>query len=264
MKKLSIRDILAKKGKEKIVAITAYDALFTKLFDENVDLILIGDSLNMSFNGKKDTLDIDINAMLYHTRAVCGAARHAYVVADLPFGSYYDERGAIKSSLKLIKQGGADAVKLEGGAKKAHLVRALSDEGISVVGHIGLMPQSVRFEGGYLVKGRDEKQAQGLLADALALQEAGAVTIVLEGVISSVASEITNAIKIPTIGIGSGADTDGQILVFSDMLGLFDEFVPKFVKRYMNGADLVRKTIKNYADEVRSGAFPSSEYEYKK
>lgn len=262
MKKISIKDITLKKGKEKLVAITAYDALFTKLFDESVDLILVGDSLNMSFNGKKDTLDIELSAMLYHTRAVCGSAKHAYIVADLPFGSYYDEKEAIKSALKLIKQGGADAVKLEGGVKKASIVRALSDEGISVVGHIGLMPQSVRFEGGYIVKGRSEKQAQSLLADALALQEAGAAAVVLEGVISSVAGEITNTLKIPTIGIGSGAGTDGQILVFSDMLGLFDEFVPKFVKRYISGADLVREAINKYADEVKNGSFPVSEHEY--
>lgn len=264
MKKLSIKDILSKKHNDKIVAITAYDALFAKLFDENVDLVLIGDSLNMSFNAKKDTLDIDLPAMLYHTRAVCSVIRHAYTVADLPFGSYYDEKEAIKSSLKLIKQGGADAIKLEGGLKKAHLVRALSDEGISVVGHIGLMPQSVRFEGGYIVKGKNDAQAEALIADALALQAAGAVAIVLEGVISSVASDITQRLKIPTIGIGSGANTDGQILVFSDMLGLFDEFVPKFVKRYLNGAELVREAIKEYALEVKTGVFPSSDFEYKK
>ncbi|MDO5046353.1 3-methyl-2-oxobutanoate hydroxymethyltransferase [Campylobacter sp.] len=262
-KKITITDIKNKKNISLIVMITAYDALFAKLFDEHVDIILIGDSLNMSFNGEKDTLDATMDMMLYHSKAVSKGAKRALTVADMPFGSYIDEATALKNAVKFIKESGVDAVKLEGGERVAHIVEKLCTNGISVMGHIGLMPQRVRFEGGYKIKGRKESEISNLINDAKALERAGVFAIVLEGTISDVAKEVAESVSIPVIGIGSGKDIDGQVLVFSDMLGLFEEFRPKFAKRYLDGANLIKEAIKTYADEVRSKTFPSEEFEYK-
>lgn len=262
MKRLNVRDIISKKGKEKIVAITAYDALFANLFDESVDIILVGDSLNMSFNASCDTLGLSVDDIIYHSKAVMRAVKHAYVVADMPFGSYYNEKTAIKNALRIVKETGVDAVKLEGGSNRSNIVKALVNEGISVMGHIGLMPQSVRLEGGYLVKGKDKKEIDELIKSAMDLQSAGAMSIVIEGSLSSVAYDITQNINIPTIGIGAGLHTDGQILVFSDMLGFFEGFKPKFVKHYLNGAKLVRDAIAQYAKDVKNHTFPDIAHEY--
>ncbi|AQW87206.1 3-methyl-2-oxobutanoate hydroxymethyltransferase [Campylobacter pinnipediorum subsp. caledonicus] len=261
-KKITTQDILNKKNNEKIVAITAYDALFAKLFDDYADVILVGDSLNMSFNGQKDTLNVDLKSMLYHTRAVCAGAKRALIMGDMPFGSYQNEKMALKNAVKFIKQAGADCIKLEGGMRVVPTVKKLTEEGVSVCGHIGLMPQRVRFEGGYKIKGKNDDDKKKLKEEALALQDAGAFCIVLEGVISDVANEITRSLEIPTIGIGSGVKTDGQILVFSDMLGFFEEFKPKFVKQYMSGASLVRNAIQEYANEVKNQKFPTSDFWY--
>ena len=261
--KITINDIKNSKNIKPIVMITAYDALFAKLFDEYVDIILIGDSLNMSFNAKKDTLSATMDIMLYHAEAVAGGTKKALTIADMPFGSYTDKKIALKNAIKFIQKSGVDAVKLEGGARMANTVKKLCENGISVMGHIGLMPQQVRYEGGYKIKGRKEDEAKKLIKDAKALEEAGVFAIVVEGTISSVAKEVAKSVSVPIIGIGSGANIDGQVLVFSDMLGLFEEFKPKFVKRYLNGANLIRDAVKNYANEVRSKAFPSEEFEYK-
>ncbi|MDL0089514.1 3-methyl-2-oxobutanoate hydroxymethyltransferase [Campylobacter gastrosuis] len=260
---MSITQILGKKGREKIVAITAYDALFASLFDEFVDIILVGDSLNMSFNAQKDTLNLGINEAIYHTKAVRNGVKKALLMADMPFGSYQSEKQALKNATKFIKQSGADCVKLEGEDRAISIIKKLTGEGIAVCGHIGLMPQNVRFEGGYKIKGRGYDEAKRLTEAALNLEAAGAFAIVLEGVISDTAKQITDALKIPTIGIGSGVDTDGQVLVFSDMLGLYQGFKPKFVKEYLDGKTLIKNAVKTYANEVKSQKFPTDEFSYK-
>ena len=254
--------ILSYKSKQKICMITAYDALMTKIFDNLVDIILVGDSLSMSFGGEKDTLGITLEEMIYHTKAVCRARKEAMVIFDMPFGSYLDKTQAVKNATKVYKQTCADAIKIEGGIERADIVKELTKNSIAVMGHIGLMPQFVRFEGGYKVKGKNEQEIDKLLKDAKAIEEAGAFCLVLEGVKSDVAKEITESIDIPTIGIGSGKDTDGQVLVWSDMLGFFEEFKPKFVKRYMNGAQIVRDAVKEYVKDVKNEKFPTKEYSY--
>jgi len=248
--------------KEKITMITAYDALFAKIFDEIVDVILVGDSLNMSFLGESDTLTATMDQMIYHTKAVCNGAKKAYIVFDMPFGSYNIPENALKNAIRVYKETKADAVKLEGGIEKADTVKLLTDNAIAVVGHIGLMPQFSRSEGGYKVKGKDEISKQKLLEDAKAIEEAGAVMLVIEGVKEEVAKEITENVSIPTIGIGAGRFTTGQVLVWSDMLGFFDEFKPKFVRRYLNGAELVREAVKKYVDDVKNGKFPGEDEIY--
>ena len=261
-KKLTINDIKNKKGIEPIVMITAYDALFAKIFDDYADVILVGDSLNMSFNMKESTLSADMNTMLYHTKAVCAGAKKTFILADMPFGSYTNEKQAIKNAMKFFKQTNADAVKLEVGMHQINLVKRLCEEGINVMAHIGLKPQFFKFEGGYKIKGRSELEAKRLVDEALAFEQAGAFGILLEGTLSNVASEITRQVRVPVVGIGSGSDVDGQVLVWSDMLGFFEDFKPKFVKRYLDGATLVRKGVQSYANEVKNKIFPSEEFSY--
>ncbi len=258
----NINTIISLKSNRKISMITAYDALMAKIFDDIVDIILVGDSLSMSFSGEKDTIGITLEEMIYHTKAVCRGVKKALVVCDMPFGSYLDEKSALLNAAKVYKQSGATAVKIEGGANKAHIVRSLTNNSIAVMGHIGLMPQYVRLEGGYKVKGKNEIEKQKLIEDAKAVEDAGAFALVIEGVKSSVAKEITDSVNIPTIGIGAGKNTDGQVLVWSDMLGFFDEFKPKFVKRYLNGAEIVKNAVKEYVEDVRNGKFPTEEYSY--
>jgi 3-methyl-2-oxobutanoate hydroxymethyltransferase len=252
-----------KKNDKKIVMITAYDALFAKLFDDIADIILVGDSLNMSFGGNADTLSIGIDEMIYHTKAVCNGSKNSIVVADMPFGTFHNEKTALENAIKIYQQTNAHAVKIEGGQEKANVIKSLTSNSIAVMGHIGLLPQFCRVEGGYKVKGKSQEDIKKLIQDAKALEEAGVFCIVIEGVSSNASKQITSSVNVPTIGIGAGKDTDGQVLVFSDMLGLFEEFKPKFVKQYLNGAKLVKDSIANYANEVRNGEFPSSEFEYK-
>jgi len=254
--KVTISKLHSYKNNKKITMITAYDALFAKMFDENVDTILVGDSLNMSFYGESDTVSATLEQMIYHTKAVCNGAKNAYIIADMPFGYYQTPQQALESATKIFKETKADAVKLEGGIEKAETIKLLSDNAIAVVAHIGLMPQFSRSEGGYKVKGKDENSRKKLLEDAKAVEKAGAVLLVVEGVKEDVAKEITESINIPVIGIGAGRYTDGQVLVWSDMLGFFDEFKPKFVRRYLNGAEIVRKSVQNYVDDVQNGEFP--------
>lgn len=246
----------------KLTMITAYDALFAKIFDEIVDIILVGDSLNMSFLGESDTLSATLDQMIYHTKAVCNGAKSAYIVCDMPFGSYSTPKKALKSAIRVFKETKADAVKLEGGVEKADIVKLLTDNGIAVVGHIGLLPQFSRSEGGYKVRGKDEVSKSKLLEDAKAIEEAGAVMLVIEGVKEDVGKEITESVNIPTIGIGAGRYTTGQVLVWSDMLGFFDEFKPKFVRRYLDGANIIRSAVRKYVDDVKSGNFPSEKEIY--
>ena len=261
-KKHTISSIQKSKGVEKLSMVTAYDSLFGNLFDENVDLILVGDSLNMSFRGEKDTLSADMSVMLYHTKAVCNGAKNTFIIADMPFGTYTNREEALKNSIRFYQETKTDCVKIEGGVEKAETVKYLTENGIAVMGHIGLMPQNFRSEGGYFIKGKDRESRKKVLADAIAIEKAGAFAIVVEGVKDDLAKEITETLKIPVIGIGAGKFVDGQVLVWSDMLGFFEEFKPKFVKQYLKGGELIREAITKYSDEVKNGTFPSKENIY--
>ena len=260
--KQTITSIQKAKGNRKLSMITAYDALFARLFDEQVDFILVGDSLNMSFAGEPDTLSATLDQMIYHTKAVCNGAKNTFVICDMPFGTYTNELDAIKSCTKVFQQTNASAVKIEGGSAKAHIVKALTSNSIAVCGHIGLMPQNFRSEGGYKIKGKDENNIKTLIQDAIDIQNAGAFAIVLEGVKEDAAEQITKAVNIPIIGIGAGLKVDGQVLVWSDMLGLFEEFKPKFVRQYINGASIVRDAVSSYKNDVENLTFPNESEKY--
>jgi len=261
-RKVTLTTIAKMKGVEPITMVTAYDALFAKLFDGNVDMILVGDSLNMSFLGKEDTLSATMEQMIYHTQAVCNGATLPLIVLDMPFGSYTNEIDAVKNATRAYQETNAQAVKIEGGKERANIVKALTNNSIAVLGHIGLMPQFLRSDGGYKIRGKDKTDIASLVDDAKALEAAGAFAIVVEGVKSEAAKAITDAITIPTIGIGAGVDTDGQVLVWSDMFGFFEEFKPKFVKKYCDGAGLIREHLDNYTKEVKDRKFPSKEFTY--
>ena len=256
--KQTVTSIQKAKGNRKLTMITAYDALFGKLFDDEVDFILVGDSLNMSFAGNSDTLSIGINEMIYHTNAVCNGAKNTFIICDMPFGTYVDKKIAFKNARKVYRKTQADAVKIEGGKSKAKIIKYLTENSIAVVGHIGLMPQNVKAEGGYKIKGKDEQNIQSLVNDALAVEKAGVFLLVVEGVKSEAAKAITDAVSIPVIGIGAGVDTDGQVLVWSDMFGFFEEFKPKFVRQYLDGAKMIKNGLKQYIEDVETKKFPSN------
>jgi 3-methyl-2-oxobutanoate hydroxymethyltransferase len=260
--KMNITKIIKAKNNKKLTVITAYDALFAKLFEEIADIILVGDSLNMSFAGKPDTLSATLDQMIYHAIAVCTGAAKAFVVVDMPFGTYINKDEALKNAVKVYQETNAAAIKIEGGEDKADIIKHLTSNSIAVMGHIGLMPQYVRSEGGYKVRGKTEEDTEQLIRDAIAIEKAGAFSIVIEGVMSDAAKKITEAVSIPTIGIGAGNVTDGQVLVWSDMLGLFEEFKPKFVRHYLDGATLVKNAVLNYKSDVQNKTFPSKEEEY--
>ena len=238
-----------KKNAQKIVAITAYDALMAQIFDEYADMILVGDSLHMSFNASGDTLGISVDAMIL-------------IVADMPFGSYYNVDEALKNALRFYTQTRCDALKLEVNADKIGIIESLVKEGFAIMPHIGLKPQSVRAEGGYKIKGKQENEAKELIALAKELESVGAFGILLEGVKKEVAAAITQQVSVSTIGIGSGVECDGQILVWSDAFGFFSEFKPKFVRHYANGKEFVSKAMQRYADDVRAKTFPNDEESY--
>lgn len=261
-KKLTISSIQKQKGSNPLVMITAYDALFARLIAPSADMILVGDSLNMSFGGKNDTLSATLDQMIYHTNAVCNGAKESFIICDMPFGTYLNKEDALKNGIRVFQETSADCIKIEGGVDKAEIINALTSNGIAVCGHIGLLPQSVRSEGGYKVKGKTEAEKEQLLLDAKAVEEAGAFCMVIEGTKAEVAKEIANSVSIPVIGIGAGVDVDGQVLVFSDMLGFFEEFTPKFVKKYLDGATLVKDALAEYASEVKNKEFPKEEHTY--
>jgi 3-methyl-2-oxobutanoate hydroxymethyltransferase len=256
---VTIPELYKKKAEgRKISMLTAYDFPFAQMADEaGMDILLVGDSLGVVVQGLDNTLPVTMEEMLYHTRMVARAAKNALVVGDMPFLSY---QVSVEDGIRnagLFLKAGASAVKLEGGASVCDLISALSRYDIPVMAHIGLTPQSIHRMGGFKVQGKDDAQAQKLLADAHAVEEAGAFAVVLEGVPRQVAAKITSEISSPTIGIGAGPDCDGQVLVMHDLLGMFDRFVPKFVKRYANiKADAI-KAIAQYKSEVESGEFPS-------
>ena len=255
MKKITTKQIQNRKNKEKISMITAYDYLFSRLFDKNIDIILVGDSLNMSFGGKSDTVSATMDIMIYHTKAVCMGIKSSLVVCDMPFGSYTNKDKALKNAIKVYQETQADAVKIEGGEGKSHIIKELTSNGISVMGHIGLLPQSFRSEG-YTIKGKNQDDIKKLIEDAKAVEKAGAFAIVLEGVKEEVAKTITQTINIPTIGIGAGRYTDGQVLVWSDMLGFFEDFKPKFVRQYLQGATIVKDAVKKFDFDIKNSSFP--------
>jgi 3-methyl-2-oxobutanoate hydroxymethyltransferase len=262
--KITVPDILkAKANGRPIVALTAYDYPFARIADESgVDLILVGDSLGMVVQGLETTLPVSLDEMVYHTRMVARGRRRALLVADLPFLSYQvDPTTALANAGRLIKEGGAEAVKLEGGLPMAETIRRIASVDIPIMGHIGLTPQSVHRMGGHKVQGRRRGDAPGqrdrLIDDALAVEEAGAFAIVLEGMPLDLAAETTERLLIPTIGIGAGAQCDGQILVLHDVLGLCDRVAPKFAKRYAQLGEAAREALRAYADEVRGKSFPT-------
>ena len=260
--KMNITKIKNNKNNKKLTMITAYDALFAKLFEEIADMILVGDSLNMSFAGKPDTLSATLEQMIYHTKAVCTGASKSFVILDMPFGTYINKDEALRNSVKVYQETNASAIKIEGGENKAEIIQHLTSNSIAVMGHIGLMPQYVRSEGGYKVRGKTQEDSEQLIADAIAIEKAGAFSIVVEGVKSDTALKITQAVNIPVIGIGAGNVTDGQVLVWSDMLGFFEEFKPKFVRHYMNGAKEVKEAVNQYRTDVQNSSFPSKQEEY--
>ncbi len=243
---------------EKITMLTAYDATFARLLDEShVDILLVGDSLGMVIQGNETTLPVTLDEMIYHTRAVSRGARRAQVVGDMPFMSYQAGiEQALTNAGRLIKEGGCGAIKLEGGAQHAELVSRLVANGIPVMGHIGLTPQSFHQLGGFKIQGRESGAADRLVEDAIALEAAGAYAIVLEGIPTEIAERITESISIPTIGIGAGAGCDGQVLVIYDLLGMDDSFKPKFVRRYESFATRIRTAVDAYVNDVKDGAFP--------
>ena len=252
-----------KQAGEKISMLTAYDYPSAQWVEEaGVDMILVGDSLGMVVLGYDSTVPVTMEEMLHHTKAVCRGARQTYVVADMPFMSYATLDLAIMNAGRLIKEGGADAVKLEGGCNVVPIVLALTRIGIPVVGHIGLTPQTANQLGGFKVQGRDLDSAKQLVEDAYALEQAGAFLIVLEAIPKQVAGQISKGIKIPTIGIGAGLDCDGQVLVFHDILGLFKRFTPKFVKQYAQLGDDAVQAIQVFHKEVKSSIFPAEEHTF--
>jgi 3-methyl-2-oxobutanoate hydroxymethyltransferase len=260
-----VPDLLKKKERgERIVVLTCYDALFARLLDASgVDVLLVGDSVAQVLGGAETTLSATLDQMIYHTRIVRRGAPHALVICDLPFLTFQVSREeTIRNAGRVLQETGCQGVKLEGGRVIAPMVRALVDVGIPVMGHLGLTPQSLHALGGYRVQGRDAAGARRLEDDAQALQEAGAFAVVLELVPAPLASSITRALTIPTIGIGAGPACDGQVLVLHDMLGLNDAFSAKFVKRYAALAEDVRDAVRRYAAEVREGRYPGPEHSF--
>ncbi|HYR60591.1 MAG TPA: 3-methyl-2-oxobutanoate hydroxymethyltransferase [Nitrospiraceae bacterium] len=252
-----------KRDKKKLIVVTAYDALFTRIVEQaGIEAILVGDSLGVVVQGKATTLSVTMDDMLYHTKIVAGAAQRALVIGDMPFMSYQAGREDALRNAGRFLQAGAQAIKLEGGAVVVDRVAAMTSIGIPVMGHLGMTPQSVHQYGGYKVQGKESDHALVLLNDAKALEAAGAFAIVLEAIPAELATTITEQLTIPTIGIGAGPHCDGQILVLYDLLGLFDDFVPKFVKPYAHLKADALQALRRYKEEVEQGKFPSDSESY--
>jgi len=263
--KVTILDLQEKKKRgEKIVMLTAYDYTAALLVEQaGVEVILVGDSLGMVMLGYDSTVAVTMPEMLHHCRAVARGARHAFKIGDMPFGSYEASPAeAVRNAARFLKEGLMEAVKLEGGLEMAPAVKAIVAAGIPVMGHIGLTPQSLSKLGGYRVQGKTAESAFNLLRDALILQDAGCFAIVLEAIPAPLAALITKRLEIPTIGIGAGADCDGQVLVYHDLLGLFEGLQPRFVKRYADAGRLIREALARYRVEVSHGDFPRAEHTY--
>jgi 3-methyl-2-oxobutanoate hydroxymethyltransferase len=266
MSKITVNDFSRKKsGKEKISMITAYDFPFAMICDEaGIDAILVGDSLGMVVQGLDTTLPVTMDEMIYHTRMVSRAASNAMVIGDMPFMSYQTgKEDAVRNAGRFLKETGASAIKLEGGSEVEEHIRAMTRADIPVMAHIGLTPQAIHRLGGYKVQGRTDNAANRLVREAHAVEDAGAFALILEAIPMDLAKRITEEISIPTIGIGAGPYCDGQVLVLHDVLGLFERFVPKFVKRYANLRKEALKAIRTYKDEVEKGIFPGEEQSFK-
>ena len=262
--KKTSQHIKAMKGGEPIVALTAYTAPIAKAVDEYADFILVGDSLAMTIYGDDSTVGIDLDTIIRHGAAVAKAATRSCIVVDLPFGFYQrSPEQAFESASRIMRETGCDAIKLEGGAEMAETVAFLTSRGVPVMGHIGLTPQSINTLGGFKTQGKEDGAAEILLADARAMDEAGCFAVVIEGVVEDVARELHEVLSIPSIGIGASVVCDGQILVTDDLIGMFEDFKPKFVKRYAAVMPTIRDAIGTYAEEVRARAFPSEEFVFR-
>jgi len=264
-KKLTVPDIKAKKKRgEKITSLTAYDYPWALLADQGgIDIVLVGDSLGMVVLGYTDTVSVTMDEMIHHTKAVTGIVKQSLVIADMPFGSYnVSVEKAVENANRFMKEGRADGIKLEGGRSMAPVIKAIVNAGIPVQGHIGLTPQTASALGGFKVQGKSAEAARALIDDAKALEEAGCFSVVLEAIPSAIAKMVTEAVSIPTIGIGAGADCDGQVLVMYDMVGLFDRFVPKFVKQYAKISPIISSAIAEFKADVESGKFPEEKHSF--
>ena len=264
--KITVPHIVKMKQRgEKITCLTAYDYSFARILDEaGVEMLLVGDSLGCVVQGGANTLAVTMDEMVYHTRLVVRGCKRALVIGDMPFMSYQigkDE--ALRNAGRFFKEAGAEAIKLEGGVAVQKSIRAIVDAGMPVMGHVGLTPQSVHQFGGYKIQGRDKERREAVLRDAVAVAEAGAFAVVLEGIPQDLAGEISERLAIPTIGIGAGLQCDGQVLVIHDMLGLFDDFVPKFVKRYADVKQTMLGAVKEFVGEVKERKFPAEEHSFK-
>ncbi len=265
MKKLTVRDIADMKAKgEKVTMLTAYDASFGRLLDQaGIDTVLVGDSLGMVALGYDSTVPVTMDEMVHHAKAVSFGVKRAVLIGDMPFLSYQvSVEEAIRNAGRFMKEGCCDAVKLEGGLEVCHTVSALVKAGIPVVGHIGLTPQTAGSLGGYKVQGKDAESARRLLAEAKGLEEAGAFAIVMECIPDRLAAVISKSIQVPTIGIGAGPECDGQVLVTHDLLGMFDKFVPSFVKQYAQLGPQIKDAISTYMEEVKGGTYPDQEHSF--
>jgi 3-methyl-2-oxobutanoate hydroxymethyltransferase len=264
--KITVPHILKMKQRsEKITCLTAYDYSFARILDEaGVEMLLVGDSLACVVQGNHNTLAVTMDEMIYHTRLVARGRKRALVIGDMPFLSYQVSREqALENAGRFLKEGGAEAVKLEGGVAVRETIQAVVRAGIPVMGHVGLTPQSVHRFGGYKIQGRDKTRREEVLRDAQAVEDAGAFSIVLEGMPLDLAEEITACLTIPTIGIGAGVHCDGQVLVIHDMLGLFDDFTPKFVKRYADLKTAMSGAVKDFISDVKERKFPTEEHSFK-
>ena len=262
MKRKTIIDIKEQKGIEPIVCLTAYTAPIARAVDKYVDVLLVGDSLGMVLYDYENTLPVTLNQMVEHSKSVVGASENAYVVVDMPFGTYEESKNlAFNNAARIMKETHCDGVKLEGGQNMFETVRYLTDRSIPVMGHIGLQPQSVAIDGGYKIKGKNKFDWSKYIDDAKALEEAGAFSMVLEGMAEPLATEITSQVSIPTIGIGASPNCDGQILVTEDMIGLTN-ITPKFVKEYINIGKLIEEAANSYSNEVRNKEFPTKNHTY--
>lgn len=261
LKRLSVPEFAARKGAEPLVCLTAYTTPMAQRLDPHVDLLMVGDSLGMVLYGFDSTLPVTLEMMIQHGAAVCRGSKRALVVVDMPFGSYQESpEQAFRSAARIMKETGCQAVKLEGGRDLADTVAFLVKRGVPVMGHVGLMPQSVNTLGGYRARGRGDQEAAGVMADAIAIAEAGAFSIVLEGVMEQIAQAVTARVPVPIIGIGASATCDGQVLVSEDVLGLFSSFKPRFVKRYAELGAEIEDAAARYAVDVRARVFPGPEH----
>jgi 3-methyl-2-oxobutanoate hydroxymethyltransferase len=262
-KRLTVPDILSKKGKDKIVMLTCYTAQMAKILDNHVDILLVGDSLGMTIYGHKNTLSVSSRMMIDHGLCVVSHSNKALVVIDMPFGTFEaDKVKAFETAAELISKTKATAIKIEGGVEIADTVNFIVERGIPVMGHIGLMPQKINLVGKFLSVGKNKKEENKVLADAKAISDAGAFSVVIEAMNAELGKKVTNLINIPCIGIGAGKYCDGQVLVVDDLLGFYDELSPKFVKRYADMKNIINTSVKNYSNEVRNSKFPGNKYSY--